>query len=84
MDAPNELWNIFVNRDLGTTQIFKQTPDTNNACQYLVEEEPDFVLVDKDQFYFDGENYVPIYFRVRGCGTNIYENDDYILYQFYW
>lgn len=84
VDAPNELWNIFVNRDLGTTQIFKQTPDTNNTCQYLVEEEPDFVLVDKDQFYFDGENYVPIYFRVRGCGTNIYENDDYILYQFYW
>lgn len=84
IDAPNQLWNIFVNRDYEAMRIFKQDPDYENVCQYIVEEEPDFVLVDKDQYYFDGENYVPILFRVRGCGTNIYENDDYVLYQFYW
>lgn len=84
VDAPNQLWNIFVNRDYEAMRIFKQDPDYANVCQYIVEEEPDFILVDKDQFYFDGENYVPIYFRVRGCGTQIYENDDYLLYQFYW
>jgi len=84
VDAPNELWNIFMNRDYEAMRIFKQDPDYENVCLYIEEEEPDFVLVDKNQFYFDGENYVPIFFRVRGCGTNIYENDDYILYQFYW
>lgn len=84
VSAPNELWNIFINREYEAMRIFKQDPDYENVCLYIEEEKPDFVLVDKDQFYFDGENYVPIFFRVRGCGTNIYENDDYILYQFYW
>lgn len=84
VDAPNELWNIFMNRDYEAMRIFKQDPDYENVCLYLEEEKPDFVLVDKNQFYFDGVNYVPIFFRVRGCGTSIYENDDYILYQFYW
>lgn len=84
VDAPDELWNIFVNRDYEAMRIFKQDPDYANVCTYLEEEKPDFVVVDKNQFYFDGENYVPIFFRVRGCGTSIYENDDYILYQFYW
>lgn len=84
VDAPNQLWNIFMVREYEAMRVFKQNPDYANVCQYIVEEEPDFILVDKDQFYFDGENYVPIYFRVRGCGTQIYENDDYLLYQFYW
>ncbi|GEM_PF-3385676 len=84
VDAPNQLWNIFMVREYEAMRVFKQDPDYANVCQYIVEEEPDFILVDKDQFYFDGENYVPIYFRVRGCGTQIYENDDYLLYQFYW
>jgi len=84
VSAPNELWNIFINREYEAMRIFKQDPDYENVCLYIEEEKPDFVLVDKNQFYFDGENYVPIFFRVRGCGTNIYENDDYILYQFYW
>lgn len=84
VDAPNQLWNIFMVREYEAMRVFKQDPDYANVCQYIVKEEPDFILVDKDQFYFDGENYVPIYFRVRGCGTQIYENDDYLLYQFYW
>ena len=82
--APNELWNIFMVREYETMRVFDTIPDSANVCNYLIEEKVDFVLVDRSQYYRDGEAYVPIFFRVRGCGTMIYENDDYILYQFYW
>jgi len=84
VSAPNELWNIFMVREYETMRVFDTLPDSANVCQYLIEEQVDFVLVDRKQYYREGEAYVPIYFRVRGCGTMIYENDDYLLYQFYW
>jgi hypothetical protein len=82
--APSELWNIFVYRDYETMRIFKPEPDYVNTCKYLINEKVNFVLVARNQFYRENGNFVPLYFRVRDCATLVYENDDYLLYQFYW
>ncbi|MDP3443963.1 MAG: hypothetical protein Q8T08_13995, partial [Ignavibacteria bacterium] len=84
VDAPSELWNIFVYREYETMKIFKPEPDYVNACKYLIDEKVNFVLIARNQFYRENGDFVPLYFRVRDCATLIYENDDYLLYQFYW
>jgi len=84
IEAPSELWNIFVYRDFETMRIFDTTPDYANTCKYLIEEKVDFVLVARNQFYREKGDFVPLYFRVRDCASLVYENDDYLLYQFYW
>lgn len=82
--APSELWNIFVKRSYYGEPIFNTEPDYDHVCQYLIEERVDFVILDNSQFYEKDGVYVPLYFEVRGCATFIYENDSYMLYQFYW
>jgi hypothetical protein len=84
VEAPSELWNIFVYRDYETMKIFKPEPDYANTCTYLIDEKVNFVLVARNQFYRVNGDYVPLYLRVRDCATLIYENEDYLLYQFYW
>lgn len=82
--APSALWNIFVYRDFESMRIFDTDPDYINTCQYLIEEQVNFVLVARNQFYRENNEYIPLYFRVRDCASLVYENDDYLLYQFYW
>jgi len=84
ISAPNELWNIFIYRDFETMRIFDKYADYKNTCDYLVMSKVDFVLIARNQFYRENEDFVPLYIRVRDCATLIYENDDYLLYQFYW
>ena len=78
------LWNIFYPRDYYGQSIFSDEPDYANTCNYLVESKVDFVVLDSTQFYMIDGDYVPLYLRVRACGTEVYRNDRYILYQFYW
>lgn len=78
------LWNIFYPRDYYGQSIFSDEPDYSNTCNYLVESRVDFVVLDSAQFYMNDGDYVPLYLRVRECGTEVYRNDRYILYQFYW
>ena len=81
----SKLLNIFVNRDHYGQMIFDVEPDYENTCKYLIEIKADFVIVNKSTYYEIGSNqFEPLYFRVRECGTSIFENDEYILYQFYW
>jgi len=84
IEAPSALWNIFVYRDYETMRIFDTAPDYINTCKYLIEEKVNFVLVARNQFYRENGEYIPLYFRVRDCASIVYENDDYLLYQFYW
>lgn len=78
------IWNIFYPRDYYGQSIFSDEPDYANTCQYLVDSRVDFVVLDSTQFYMIDGDYVPLYLRVRACGTEVYRNDRYILYQFYW
>lgn len=81
----SKLLNIFVNRDHYGQMIFDVEPDYENTCKYLIEVKADFVIVDKSAYYeIATEQFEPLYFRVRECGTSIFENDKYALYQFYW
>lgn len=83
--AFSPLWNIFVPRDYYGQAIFSDEPDYMNTCQYLVESRVDFVLVDSTQYYIDSTGgFVPLFIRVRDCATEVYSNNRYILYQFYW
>lgn len=78
------LWNIFMPRDYYGQAIFIDEPDYENTCQYLIDAQVDFVLVDSLQFYMKDGDYVPLYLKVRDCAKEVYSNDRYILYQFYW
>ena len=78
------LWNIFIPRDYYGQAIFSDEPDYDNTCQYLIDAQVDFVLVDSLQFYMKDGDYVPLYLKVRDCAKEVYSNDRYILYQFYW
>lgn len=78
------LWNIFYPRDFYGQSIFSDEPDYANTCMYLVDSKVDFVLLDATQFYMINGDYVPLELRVRDCGTEVYRNNRYILYQFYW
>ena len=78
------LWNIFMPRDYYGQAIFSDDPDYENTCQYLIDSQVDFVLVDSLQFYMKDGDYVPLYLKVRDCAKEVYSNDRYILYQFYW
>lgn len=81
----SKLLNIFVNRDHYGQKIFDKDPDYANTCKYLMEAKADFVIVNRKAFYEIAPNqFEPLYFRVRECASEIYVNDDYILYQFYW
>lgn len=83
-DAPSELMNIFVKRDYYNQAIFKQEPDYKNTCKYLIEENIDFIVVDKRQYFVDETGYVHLYFLVRECAEEIYVNETFALFQFYW
>lgn len=78
------LWNIFMPRDYIGQKIFIDEPDYENTCKYLIEAQVDFVLVDAKQFYMKDGNFIPLYLKVRDCAKEVYSNDRYILYQFYW
>lgn len=78
------LWNIFYPRDFYGQQIFSDEPDYIQTCKYLIDNKVDFVLVDVNQFYIDNNDYVPLYLKVRDCAKEVYRNERYILYQFYW
>lgn len=81
----SKLLTIFMNRDFIGQKIFDVEPEYENTCKYLMDERIDFVVVDKNQFYFDEKGVIiPIYFKVRDCATPIYESDHYFIYQFYW
>lgn len=81
----SKLLTIFMNRDFIGQEIFDVKPEYDKTCQYLMDERIDFVIVDKNQFYYDEEGLIiPLYFKVRDCATPIYESNDYFIYQFYW
>ena len=78
------LWNIFIPRDYYGQKIFTDEPDYENACTYLIDTKVDFVLIDSQQIYKKDGNFVPLYFSFRNCATEVYRNERYVLYQFYW
>lgn len=81
----SKLLTIFENRDFIGQKIFDVEPDYAHTCDYLIQEKVDFVIVDKNQFLIDENNIViPLYFKVRDCADSVFENKDYIIYQFYW
>lgn len=81
----SKLLNIFIVRDFIGQEIFDKEPDYENTCNYLIDEKVDFVIVDKNQFYVNEDgSFTPLYFKVRDCSTQIYENENYLIYQFYW
>lgn len=82
--APSDLHNLFIKRDYFDQKIFDTPPDYANTCIYLIQYMPDFVLLDKNQSYFEDGTYKFLYHRVRGCATQIFENEHYMIYQFYW
>jgi len=79
------LWNIFIPREYYDQPIFSDKPNYERTCTYLIDRTIDFVIVDQTQFYIDDNgDFVPLYIRVRECATEVYRNERYILYQFYW
>lgn len=81
----NKLLNIFLLRDYIGQQIFEPKANYESTCFYLIVKKVDFVIVDKSQHYIDETgNIIPLFFRVRDCSTQIYENEQYLIYQFYW
>jgi len=81
----SKLLTIFENRDYIGQQIFDTEPDYIHTCQYLMDAQVDFVVVDKRQFFVDETGqFIPLYFLVRDCATPVFENTDYFIYQFYW
>lgn len=78
------LHNIFIYRDYMAQVIYNTVPDYQNTCKYLIEEQIDFVIVAKNQVYMENDEYIPLFYRVRDCATQVFENQDYFLYQFYW
>lgn len=80
----SKLWNIFIYRDYYGQKVFAEEPDYANTCMYLIDEQVDFVIVDSQQFYMENGDYRPLYHRVRDCATEVFSNERYTLYQFYW
>ena len=84
-DSDNELMKVFVYRDFVGQEIFSERPKFECACDLLIDHRIDFVIIAKNQAYMEENgDFVPLYFRVRDCGSLVYENDDYLLYRFYW
>ncbi len=80
-----ELFKIFLNKDYIEQEIFDSKINYSQTCDYLISEKIDFVVVSKEQYFVDEKGEViPVYFKVRDCATQIYENESYMIYQFYW
>jgi hypothetical protein len=79
------IWNIFFPREYFGQPIFLDPPDYVNTCKYLIDGRIDFVLIGINQFYLDESgDFVPLFIRVRDCATEVFRNETYILYQFFW
>lgn len=78
------LHNIFIYRDYMSQAIFNTPPDYKNTCQYLIDYKADFVIVAKNQSYIEDGEYKFLYHRVRECATQVFENEEYYIYQFFW
>lgn len=78
------LHNIFIYRDYMSQAIFNTPPDYKNTCQYLIDYKADFVIVAKNQSYIEDGEYKFLYHRVRECAIQVFENEEYYIYQFFW
>ncbi len=80
----SKLLNIFILREYYNQPIFIEDADYEHTCEYLIEEKVDFVIVDNRQYYIKDGEFIPLYIRVRDCASEVYKNEKYTLYQFYW
>ena len=58
----------------------------DETCNLFYTEKVDFILYDKRLHVYNDQdqNWIPIYRRARACAEIRYENDDYILFRYYW
>lgn len=57
-----------------------------DTCNLLILNEVDFIIYRKDLSVFDPNvnSWIPIYWYARDCSEKVLENDQYIMYRFYW
>ena len=80
----SNLLKIFYPRRHAGQQMFDEEPDFRCACDELIDQLIDYVIIDKKQVYWDNGKYEHLYYLVRNCAELTYENDRYALFRFYW
>lgn len=78
------LFKLFIKRDYPGQVIFENEPDFHCMCDTLVQNKVDFVIIDKNQTYYDDGKHLSITFLIRDCADLLFENEKYGLYRFYW
>ena len=56
------------------------------TCSLLIDNKVDFIIYKKELSAFDQacKNWIPIHWYARGCADRVFENEDYIMYRFFW
>ena len=86
IDKYNSLYKIFFTPVFDGDDGPRFTANYNETCNLLYKAKVDFVLYDKRLHVFDedDQNWIPIYRYARACGQIRYENDDYILFRYFY
>lgn len=80
----SDLVELFYPREYAGQQMFDEEPDFQCACDELIENRIDYVIIDKEQVYLKDGHFEQIYYLVRDCAEIVYENRKYALFRFYW
>lgn len=82
--AHTPLHNIFIYRDYFGQKIYNTEPEYINTCYYLIDIKTDFIVVAKNQSFDNNGEVKFLYHVVRECSTQVFENDEYFVYQMFW
>lgn len=82
----NDLYRIFYTPVFAGDDGLRFNAPVSLTCDLLIANQIDFVIYKKDLSVFDSKsnNWIPLYWYARNCSEKVIENNQYILYRFYW
>ena len=76
---PDMLTNIFAWRDYADNRLFIESVDHSQSCPLLLQEDFDYLILDKSQTKNIDGVYMPLYERLDECSQRWYEGERYIV-----
>lgn len=73
------LINALYHREYTGQQVFQELPDYDSLNDEIIRHGAQYIILYKDHYKLKDEEYVPVYFDVRGIADVIYENNTYVL-----
>lgn len=82
----NDLYRIFYSPVFDGDDGLRFNAPVEKTCELLIANQIDFVIYNKELSVFDKNvnNWIPTYWYARDCAEKVLENDQYIMYRFYW